>query len=137
MSQDNVETVRRGFEGFTATGELRPERFHPEFVWDMSTFRGWPEQQTYDGLEGAQKFLGDWLEAWDDWELEPEEYLDAGGDKVVVIMRQRGRAKATGVTIEMHFAQVWTFKDGLQVRMQMYASPAEAIEATGLGGQTP
>jgi ketosteroid isomerase-like protein len=136
MSRDNVEVVREGLEVFSATGELRPERFHPEFVWDMSTFRGWPEQQTYDGIEGARKFLADWLEVWDDWEVEAEQVLDAGNDRVVSILRQQGRSKATGVTSEMHFAQVWTFKDGLQIRMEMYASGAEALEAAR-GGQTP
>jgi len=32
----------------------------------------------------------------------------------------------------MHFAQVWTLRDGKQLRMEMYASPAEALEAVGL-----
>jgi ketosteroid isomerase-like protein len=108
------------------------ETFHPEFVWDMSTFREWPEQQTYDGLEGARKFLADWQEVWDEWEVETEEVLEAGDDKVVAILRQWGRSSATGATSEMHFAQVWTFKNGLQVRMQMYASPAEALDAVGI-----
>ena len=134
MSQDNVEIVRRGLERFRATQEFSPEGFHPEFVWDMSTFRGWPEAQTYRGVEGARQFMADWLEAWDDWELEPAEFLAAAGDKVVSIMRQRGRSKASGVSSEMHFGQVWTFKDGLQIRMQMYASPAEALEAVDLSG---
>jgi ketosteroid isomerase-like protein len=34
----------------------------------------------------------------------------------------------------MSFAQVWTVRDGKQVRMQMYADPGEALEATGLAG---
>jgi ketosteroid isomerase-like protein len=132
MSQDNVEEIRRGFETFSATGELRSEHYAPDFVWDMSTFRGWPEQQTYDGLEGARKFIADWQEVWDDWEVETEQLLEAGDDKVVVILRQWGRSRATGATSEMHFAQVWTFKDGLQIRMQMYASPEEALDAVGI-----
>ena len=132
MSQENVEAFRQGFEEFAATHSFRPETFHPEFVWDMSTFRGWPEQQTYAGFEGAQAFLADWLEAFDDWEIEPEQYIEADGDRVVVILRQRGRSKASGATIEMRFGQVWTIKDGLSTRMQMYASPAEALEAVGL-----
>ncbi len=63
MSQENVEIVRR------ATSALpRPETSSridhaPDFVWDMSKFRGWPEQQTYEGMEGARAFMRDWLEA--------------------------------------------------------------------------
>jgi hypothetical protein len=32
----------------------------------------------------------------------------------------------------MRFAQVYTFRDGLQTRMTMYADVAEAFEAVGL-----
>ncbi len=131
MSQENVETLRRGFEHFLSTGEFLAPIFHPDFVWDMSTFRGWPERQTYAGIEGAREFMAEWLDAWEDWELDVEELLDAG-ERVVAIVRQRGRSKATGVSVEMHFAQVWAFREGKQVRMEMYADPAEALEAVGL-----
>ena len=52
-----------------------------------------------------------WTSAWDDWELEVEDYIDAG-DTVVVIVRQRGRSKSTGVLVEMRFGQVWTTRGG-------------------------
>jgi hypothetical protein len=106
--QENVEIVRLGYEYFRATGELRPEIVHPDFVWDMSMFRGWPERQTYLGRDGAMQFLAD------------------------AILRQRGRSKATGLPGETHFAQVWTLRDAKQFRMEMYASPGEALEAVGL-----
>jgi hypothetical protein len=32
----------------------------------------------------------------------------------------------------MHFGQVWTIREGRQVRMQMYASAEETLEAAGL-----
>ena len=32
----------------------------------------------------------------------------------------------------MRFAQVWSLRDGLAFRMQMYASVEEALEAAGL-----
>jgi len=131
MSEENVEVVRRGYEHWLAAGELLAEITHPDFAWDMSTFRGWPERQTYPGIEGARQFIAEWGDAWESWEIEIEDLLD-GGDRIVAIVRQRGRAKATGASVEMHFAQVWTIRDGLQVRMEMYASPEEALEDVGL-----
>jgi ketosteroid isomerase-like protein len=130
--QSNVEIMRRGYAEFVATGKLSPERMDPEFVWDMSTFRAWPERQTYEGIEGAREFMEAWQGAWDDWTLEVEE-LHPAGDQVVAIVRQRGRAKATGLPVDMHFGQVWTFRDGKQPRMEMYATPEEALRAAGLG----
>ena len=131
MSQENVEIVRRGFEHFQATGDFLLEVLDPEFVWDMSTFRGWPEEQRYAGIEATRRFFRDWLEAWNDWELEVESLHDAG-DKVVAIVRQQGRARETGMPIDMTFAQVLTVRNGKQVRMEMYADPSEALEAAGL-----
>jgi hypothetical protein len=32
----------------------------------------------------------------------------------------------------MAFAQVWTLRDGLETRMEMYSDPAEARRALGL-----
>ena len=127
MSQENVEVIRRGYEHFSATGELLAPT---DLVWDVSHL-GWPDQQIYQGAEGAHQFLADWADAWDDWELEAEDYVDAG-ERVVVIVNQRGRSKATGIPVDMRFAQVWTLRDGRGTRMEMYASVDEALEAVGL-----
>jgi ketosteroid isomerase-like protein len=130
MSEENLETVRRGYEHYIATGEFPTENFAPDFVWDLSQFRGWPEQPLYPGLDGARKFMRDWTEAWDDWEFEVTS-VEAVGDRVVAVIRQHGRAKATGMEVDMIFGQVWSFRDGKQLRMEMYADPDEAFRAAG------
>ena len=127
MSQENVEIMRRGYERWTATGQIRA---HADLVWDVSKL-GWPDQQVYSGPEGANQFNAEWADAWDDWQLKVEDFIDAG-ERVVAIVNQRGRSKATGVPVEMRFAQVWSFRDGQAIRMQMYASVAEALEAVRL-----
>jgi ketosteroid isomerase-like protein len=131
MSQENVEVVRRGYEYFAAQQDFLSPIFHPGFVWDMSRFEGWPERRAYLGIEGAREFVSDWSDAWEDWELEVDALIDAG-EEVVAIVRQRGRSKATGVAVDMEFAQVWSVHDGLQTNMVMYADPAEALNAAGL-----
>jgi ketosteroid isomerase-like protein len=132
MSRENVDLVRRGYDHFLATGELLEETTDADFVWDMSTFRDWPDQKAYEGIDGARRFLREWGETWDDWKIEVEEYLDAGGDEVVTILRQSGSAKSSGLRVDMDLAQVWTVRAGKQVRMRMYASPEEALEVAGI-----
>lgn len=129
--ESNLELMRRGYEEFIATGELSPDRIDPEFVWDMSTFRGWPERQVYEGIDGAREFLASWVGAWEDWSLTVEE-LHAAADKVVAFLRQRGRSKATGLPVDMRFGQVWTFRGGKQLRMEMYSTREEALRAAGI-----
>ena len=133
MSDENVEIVRTGYQRYLATGEFTDEIVAADFVWDMSNFHGWPEQQTYNGPEGARRFLKDWTDAWEDWQLVVDALHDAG-DRVVALLRQQGRSKANGMLVEMSFAQVWTVRDGKEARMDMYSDPAEAFEATGLSG---
>jgi len=106
MSQENVELVQGGFAHFQEEGDFLEAIIAPDFVWDMSKFSGWPEQQQYTGIEGARRFLRDWTEPFDDWEIEVEAFHDAG-EEVVVILRQRGRSKATDMPVEMHLGQVW------------------------------
>jgi ketosteroid isomerase-like protein len=86
---------------------------------------------TFVGVEEINRWIAEWLESFDNWSIEIEETLDAG-DLVVTIVRQRGKAKHGGPPVEQRLAQVWTFRDGLIARMNMYADRDEALEAAGL-----
>ncbi len=132
MSQENVEIIRRGYAHWMATGGAGEGeiRAHADLVWDVSKL-GWPDQQIYPGPAGAMQFNAEWADAWDDWEVAAEDYIDAG-ERVVVILSQRGRSKATGIPVDMRFAQVWTLRDGQGIMMQMYANVEEALEAVGV-----
>ena len=129
MSQENVELVRAGYERYVTTGELGQD-YTDDFVWDVSNLH-WPGQQVYEGADGAQAFLREWADPWEDWEVEPVSFHDAG-DRVVVLVRQRARSKSTGMPVEMSFAQIWTLREGKRTRMEMYSDPAEALAAAGL-----
>jgi ketosteroid isomerase-like protein len=48
------------------------------------------------------------------------------------VVAQRAIAKHGGPEVEMRIAQVWTFRDGLIARMEMYVDRAEALRAAGL-----
>jgi len=85
MSEENVEIIRRGYEHWKATGEIRA---HPDFVWDVSKL-GWPDQQIYLGAEGANQFNAEWADAWDGWEVQVEDYIEA--EESVVAMDVPGR----------------------------------------------
>jgi ketosteroid isomerase-like protein len=44
----------------------------------------------------------------------------------------RGRGRASGVPVELHFAQVWSFREGVPVRMEFYGDAEDARSAAGL-----
>jgi ketosteroid isomerase-like protein len=130
VSQANVETLRGGYEWFREHGRFPAHLATPDFIWDMSHFQGWPEQQIYQGVEGADAFFAEWGDAWDDWTVEIEAMHDAG-DRVVAIVRQRGRSKMSGVLADMSMGMVWTFRDGKEARMDLYSDAREALKAVG------
>jgi ketosteroid isomerase-like protein len=130
MSQENVELIRRAYEHLRATREPLAEVLHPDVVWEMSTYRGAILPGTYFGVEGVREFLGTWTEPFEDWSVQIDEIFDAG-DRVLTIGTQRGKPH-DGPEVEMHFGQLWSFRDGLVSRMEMYATREEALEAAGL-----
>jgi ketosteroid isomerase-like protein len=131
MSPTRADLVRRGLEATQRTGALVLGDVAEDFVWDMSTFAGWPEQPEYRGVDGAERFMRDWLDTWEEWRLDVEDVVDAGED-VVALLRQRATAKGSGARVEMALAAVWTFRGDLAIRMRMYASHEEALAAAGV-----
>jgi ketosteroid isomerase-like protein len=132
MSQKNVDIIRRALEHFQAEGDFLTDATAPDFVWDMTAFHGWPEQRVYKGLKETRRFIREWTEPFDDWQIEVEAIHDAGDEQVLVILRQHARSKSTGLPVDMTLAQVYTILDGRQTRMEMYSDPAEALQAVGL-----
>jgi ketosteroid isomerase-like protein len=133
MSEENLALLRRGFEHVLRTGELLAETVQPDFVWDTTTFMSGAGMNVGKcvGLAETNRWLAEWAGAFEDWSVDIEEVFDAG-DQVVTFVRQHAKTRQGGPEVEMRFAQVWTFRDGLIARMEMYSDRAEALEAAGL-----
>ena len=127
MSAENVELARRSYDHFLETGEPIWGLWSLDIVWDMSTFRGWPEDPVYRGREGYERFMRNWLEPFDEWSMEVEDLIDAG-DQVVAVLHQQGKARG-GTIVDMRFAHVLTVLDGKVVRTNLYADVEEALAA--------
>ena len=83
------------------------------------------------GRDAVLAYIQRFEEPWDDYELEAEEFIDAG-DRVVVTVHIKGRGKGSGVEIDARSHQVHTLRDGKLVRMDEYLDRDEALEAAGL-----
>jgi ketosteroid isomerase-like protein len=131
LSQENIDLLRRGYEHTVRTGEMLPETVHPDFVWDTTTFGAGINLEKCVGLDETNRWLAQWVEGFENWSIDLEEVLEAE-DQVVTFVRQHANPKSGGPEVEMRFAQVWTFRDGLVARMEMYADRDEALQAAGL-----
>jgi uncharacterized protein len=130
MSQENVELVRGGHEAFArgdvdaVLGGLDPEI-------EVRPPREFPGEDSYHGHAGFLAYSERWVGSWEEYRLIPEEFIDAG-DRVVVAYRAVGRGKGSGIEVETRMAHVWTIREGKAVRLEMFRTPAEALEAAGL-----
>jgi len=131
MSQENVELVRRlndlyNTRDFDELGKL----MEPDFVWEMSRVE-MPDSVRHAGLTALRRFVDTWDEGFASDHVEVEEMFDAG-DRVLVVIHHSGRGRTSGIEVDQRYAMVWTLRDGRAVRMDMYPTRDEALEAVGL-----
>jgi len=129
VSQENLALIRRCVTArdpgsYAAVARL----IDPEVVVDLSVR---PDGRVYRGRRKAFEALRSWVDRWEDYSYEVERLIDAG-DQVVVLFRETGRGKESGVASEIVGATVWTVADGKVVHTKTYTDRREALEAVGL-----
>jgi uncharacterized protein len=134
MSQENVEIVRRGYELFSqgdlegVTDLISDEAELPD---DGGLGLGDSAAGTRRGRDGFLQGSQDAWDAFEDYRVEPQEFIDAG-DAVVVPVRISGRGRASGARMEFRLVHLWVLRDGKAIRNEIYRTTAEALEAVGL-----
>jgi ketosteroid isomerase-like protein len=134
MSQANVEIVRRLFDAVASRDAATVlALYDADVVWDTSRspFGDLMGGTLYYGHEGVRTWSHQWYEAWEHVEHDCEELIDAG-ERVISVVTNRGRGRASGVEVELHQSAVWTIRDGRIVRSVWFPSRKEALEAVGL-----
>jgi ketosteroid isomerase-like protein len=120
----NTELVREALEAF-ARGEVDRalEYAHPEIVSERVP--PIPDPQTYHGVAGVLQMYADWTADFDEFEMEPVEFEEAG-DRVIVEMVQRGTGKASGVPVVGRFWLAYTVAGGRITRQDAYLTREQA-----------
>jgi ketosteroid isomerase-like protein len=136
MSKENVDLVRGLAEAFRRRDHERVfELYHPEIEWDASAAADTiPDlADVYHGHEGVRAFWRCWLSAWKDIQYEVKEVLDAGDEAVMLIHRQHQWGRHSGLDVRVPpYGYVFTIRDGRVVRVRLFMSHEEALEAAGL-----
>ena len=134
MSEENVDLIKRGMALFNRKDwDAAIQLVAEDAVWT-----------TYFGSVDGQKSRygrADIRQSWEDaaavfggdtYHVEPQESRDLGGGTILVRAVLSGRGTASGVDVEAEYVQLWTIRHGLAVRVDSYATVAEALEAVGL-----
>ena len=132
MSQENVEKARDFIEAYNRRDfDAAVKDFDPEVEWVL------PARQSSDSCRGPDEVKRFWEgidETFDDLQLKPQEWVDAG-DSVATRLRHHGKGKGSGLEIDTElYHQVATFRDGRMVRIEYFADWAEALDAAAVRG---
>jgi uncharacterized protein len=127
MSRENVETARRGYEAFNR-GEMEAvyARLDAGIVWEE--WSAVPDAQTYKGHDGVRAFFEKLSESFDRLRFEPQEFIEVG-DQLVIPTLVQVRGRESGAEATLSTVHVWTYRNGKGVRVRVYETKAEALEA--------
>ena len=132
MSEENIKLVREAFAAFVAGDQEKAAELVDPEVEFRGTIGGVQEGQVAHGVsEIDETFEAEDLEAWEERRLEPEAFLDAG-DEVVVLLHEYRRGRGSGIELETKTAVVIAVSGGRVVRIQGYMDRDAALEAAGL-----
>ena len=130
MSQAKVDLVRASLAGWSRGDvdawlagadpdfEFRPSGVYPGI------------DEIYRGRQEMYRFWREFREPWETMLIHIGEVREVG-ELVVSLCTFEGHAR-DGLVVEREVAWVWRFRDGLFVRVDSYASHAEALAAVGL-----
>jgi ketosteroid isomerase-like protein len=143
MSQENVEIVRR-YAGLLSrfmaalrahSGPVNETPFIDEFFQclDPEIEWHWPlTDEAFRGREGMVRAVTDFLDAVDDWRIEIDELVDAGGDQVFCVQRVSARGKESGTPFEQSIFTALKVRDGKIWQIHDFTERADALKAVGL-----
>lgn len=99
----------------------------PDAPW--TEMDGFPCAGTYRGPAEVMRHVFRRLgEEWEGYQAVPDRYVD-GGDAVVVIGHYSGTYRATGKSMRVRFAHVWTVRDGRIVAFEQFTDTLRVADA--------
>src|SRR5437879_592713 len=96
MSRDHVEVVRRALAAFNRSDALWGDYWTEDCEF-VSITADQIEGASYRGQDGLRRYAEDRLDAWEELRFEPDEFIDAGEQMVVVGLLTRAQCDCVPV----------------------------------------
>lgn len=130
----DMEAFRRGY---AAIGEQDWETVMALHDEDIEWFDPpeVPDGGRHVGRDEVRRSWENYLEALDEWALEPLE-IRLSGDEIFVHSKVTGVARIGGIPFETDLFQVWTAREGKLVRHRGFLDRRDALAAAGIHAET-
>jgi ketosteroid isomerase-like protein len=99
--------------------------FGPDSVWDVSRWG----LGIHAGTDAIRRFVGDWFETLDAYEVQIEEMLDLGNGVIYAEVLQIARPAGSGYSLRLRSAPVFVWVAGVVARLTIYRDIDEARAA--------
>lgn len=83
------------------------------------------------GHAEVARYLRSWLDTWDVYQTEPEEFIE-GDDQTVAFIRLWARGKGSRFDIEEQVADVFGLKGAKIASLRLYVDREKALQAAGV-----
>ena len=132
MASANVELVRSIYQRWERGDFTWGEWVHPEveYVWV-----GGPVSGSWSGAAEMWRVFRDFLDAWQEWRIEADEYRELDGERVVVLVRYLARGRTSGIdlgNVRTRGAQLFHVRDAKVTRLVNYFDRDSAVVELGL-----
>jgi ketosteroid isomerase-like protein len=98
-----------------------------------------PSRFSVVGVEALAEAWGEFLETWEGWRVEAEDYRVLDDERVLVLIRIGGRGRASGLEVDevsAKGANLFHIRDGKVTRLALYWDRQHALADAGLPPET-
>jgi ketosteroid isomerase-like protein len=129
VTSSNVELVERGMEAFNAGGiEGILPLIHPDFEATTPPELA-SEPDTYRGPEGIRRWFDSFDDVMEEIRWDAHSFREVGTDRVLVEFTLRARGNSTGLDFGQEAVMVWSLRDGMAIRLDLYPTLEQAMAA--------
>jgi uncharacterized protein len=128
----DVRRLRRGYEAFNR-GDLETVLRDVSREIEIRDRDEIPDPSVYHGLQAAREVLVRNAAEFEDYRIEPEEFIEVG-EHIVVVARQSGRGRTSGAEVAGTIVHVWHLREGRVLGMRAFSERDQALAALGAGG---
>jgi ketosteroid isomerase-like protein len=122
----DLEAFERTVEAFNRRDfDEALEVYRRDAVWDASSIG----IGVFEGREAIRGFFADWLAAYDGFEQVIEEFRDLGKSVTFSVVFMRARPRGSSGVVEVRYAAVGIWREGLAERFTLYTDIDEARAA--------
>jgi ketosteroid isomerase-like protein len=128
----NLDLVRSLYTAWERGDWSSAEWAHPEIEFVSADG---PAPFSVSGVGALAEAWREFLDTWDEWRVEAEDYRVLDDERVLVLVRIGGRGKASGLEVDQMSAKganLFHIRDGKVTRLAIYWDRRRALADVGL-----